>query len=283
MKNKQGINPMRVRKIALATVCLLLLSAMLLLGGCAQVAQNNENHKDLCEQFLDAVLANDEDAAFALFDAELGLDRGEFSKGFSKICSLFDGVKTLEKKQVGWNYESKNGTTLHQTTFELTADNGKTYTLFLLTVEGVEGIYDISVRDNGNFKEEAARFSPLNIILKVLSALFFIGTVVLIVDCLRSKIRNRVLWAILMVLGLAFTLTIGAGTANVHFSLGLLVTVMGVKASAAASTVAITFYLPIGAIVYLCRRGHMRRIAEAEERMKSSFDLPGNPPSTPMT
>jgi len=89
-----------------------------------------------------------------------------------------------------------------------------------------------------------------------------------------------VLWVILMVLGLAFTFTIGDGRANLQFTLGLIMTVMGVTANAAELTISITFYLPIGAIVYLCRRGHMRRVAEAEARMQESF-YPPRTPSAP--
>ena len=276
----------QIKRIALCWACVLLIGATVLLAGCTRVAENNEAHEALCEQFLDAVLAEDADAAFALYDEAKGLDREYFASRFREICLMFDNAETYELRQVGWNMRAQNGTTTYQTTFEVRTDDGGFYTVQLLTADGVEGIYDIFLRNNGNFEEEAARFSTLNIILKVLSALFFVGTVVLMVDCFRSRIRHRVLWVILMMLGLAFTFTIGDGSANLHFTLGLLITVMGVKTNAAALTVGITFYLPIGAIVYLFRRGHMRRVAEAEARLQASFEVPRapakpTPPSDP--
>ncbi len=263
--------------IAVRLICLLLIGVTLLLAGCSRTADGDDGHQALCERFLDAVLEADEDAAYALFDADLGLDREGFSGGFADICLMFDGLEVQQIQQVGWLVETKNGRTSRQTTFEVDTSNGKSFTVRLITVDGYDGIYDVFVRDNSDFEEEAGRFTILNIILKVLSALFFVGTVVLIVDCIRSKIRRRVLWAIVMLLGLAFTLSLNGSGLNLHFTIGMIMTVMGVAFDAAEATVAITFYLPIGAIVYLFRRGHLRRVAEEEERLRSSFDLPPVP------
>jgi len=240
-------------------LCVMLLAALLFsLAGCDGAVPTNAEHKALCTQFVDALLTDDFDTAYALI--QNAVDEEEFSDVFEQMVDYVDGVKTYELKQIGWHVSIKNSVKTSQSVFEMKTDNGKTYTVQVITVSTMEGIAGIHLLDNSEFAEKTSAVGPINLVLKIISIIVFLLTLLLLIDCFRSKIRRKVLWAILIAVGLVFSVTIQSGI-QFHFNIGVFAFFMGATATAASRSITLSFYLPIGAIVYLCLRGRLKREA----------------------
>ena len=268
---KQSMTKKTVRRVVCSALCLLLLLvASLTFSGCEAIQKENEEHKQLCTRFMDALIADDYDTAYELIKATVSED--DFETLFEQMTDYINGVKNYELKQIGWNYSTKNGVTMHQSTFEMTADNGKVYTIQVITTETIEGIAGIHLLDNTELEERADAFQPINIILKIVSLAFLVLTVLLIIDCCRSKIRRKALWIIIMLLGVAFSISLGSGI-HLNWNIGLILQMMGVSANAASRSIIIRLYLPVGAIVYFCMRNRLKRDAAAREA-QTPIELP---------
>ena len=93
----------------------------------------------------------------------------------------------------------------------------------------------------------------IRIVLWVFSGLAIAFTVWMLVDCLRRKMKYKVLWAIIIFFGIAFTVTVGE-TSNLSFNMGLFFQTSSIDADPALVSVVTKLVIPVGAILYLCLR-----------------------------
>ena len=210
------------------------------------------NNTELSEQFLTYVMREDYDAAYTL--VKTTVNTTDFSNCWTMIRVLAEGAKTYDVKQIGWNVSAKNGLTTCTTAYEVYFDNGKTMLLQVVTRNDIQGIAGITFSDVTDFLNYTDSFVPfVNILLIVVSILSFAFVIWMFVDCLRRKMKLKVLWAILIFLGIAFTIASGEQT-GFKFAIGLMIESNSIVADPSIMSVITKFVVPVGAILYLCLR-----------------------------
>ena len=79
---------------------------LLILNSCDALMSGNEEIRPTCESMIEAMIANDSEAAFALCPM---FNKDEFVPYFEECAVSFEGVSSYEIKQVGWYVGVKNG------------------------------------------------------------------------------------------------------------------------------------------------------------------------------
>ena len=263
MKNNttQAINR---RALPLILVTLVLLAALISCTPDMDVGDNTE----LADQFMDHVIADDYDDAYGMVKATVS--DPDFRAYWATVQTVADGAKTYEMKQIGWNLNRSNGITTRTTAYQAELDNGRTVLLRVVTQDGIEGIAGIHFSDITDFMASTEAFVPtVRVILWVVSALAMAFTVWMLVDCLRRKMKYKVVWAILIFFGLCFTFTVGE-TSNFSFNLGLFFQTSSIEADPGLLAVVTKLVIPVGAILYLC----LRKKFTVETQKLEGEDLP---------
>ena len=210
------------------------------------------NNTELADQFMDHVIADDYDAAYGMVKATV--TDPDFRAYWATVQTVADGSETYEMKQIGWNLNRSNGVTTRTTAYQAELDNGRTVLLRVVTQDGIEGIAGIHFSDITDFLASTEAFVPtVRVILWVVSALAMAFTVWMLVDCLRRKMKYKVVWAILIFFGLCFTFTVGE-TSNFSFNVGLFFQTSSIEADPGLLAVVTKLVIPVGAILYLCLR-----------------------------
>jgi hypothetical protein len=247
MKNNSTKKILR-RALPLLMIALVLLAALISCTPDMDVGNNTE----LADQFMDHVIADDYDAAYGLVKATVS--DPDFRAYWATVQTVADGAETYEMKQIGWNLNRSNGVTTRTTAHQAELDNGRTVLLRVVTQDGIEGIAGIHFSDITDFLASTEAFVPtVRIILWVVSALAVAFTVWMLVDCLRRKMKYKVVWAILIFFGLCFTFTVGE-TSNFSFNVGLFFQTSSIEADPGLLAVVTKLVIPVGAILYLCLR-----------------------------
>ena len=228
--------------------------------GCGDTKKNDEV-KLLTEKFIDAILADDPDTAYSLMVS--GINRAEFDAFFVQIKEIFDGVKTYELAQTGWNASINNGISSYKVTFKMTTDIGADYQVETTITENYENIFYIHITPMATGSSPANLFLiPFNIGALIFSAAAIGFVIWMIVDCAKRKIGKKVLWIIIILLGVSITLTIGNGF-NIKWMIGLAIAFSSVSLSGGA--VSFRLALPVGAIVYFILRKKLTKKAESQQ------------------
>ena len=236
------------RALPLILMTLVLLAALISCTPDMDVGNNTE----LADQFMDHVIADDYDAAYGMVKATVS--DPDFRAYWATVQTVADGAKTYEMKQIGWNLNRSNGVTTRTTAYQAELDNGRIVLLRVVTQDGIEGIAGIHFSDITDFLASTEAFVPtVRIILWVVSALAVAFTVWMLVDCLRRKMKYKVVWAILIFFGLCFTFTVGE-TSNFSFNVGLFFQTSSIEADPGLLAVVTKLVIPVGAILYLCLR-----------------------------
>jgi hypothetical protein len=236
------------RALPLILMTLVLLAALISCTPDMDVGNNTE----LADQFMDHVIADDYDAAYGLVKATVS--DPDFRAYWATVQTVADGAESYEMKQIGWNLNRSNGVTTRTTAYQAELDNGRTVLLRVVTQDGIEGIAGIHFSDITDFLASTEAFVPtVRIILWVVSALAVAFTVWMLVDCLRRKMKYKVVWAILIFFGLCFTFTVGE-TSNFSFNVGLFFQTSSIEADPGLLAVVTKLFIPVGAILYLCLR-----------------------------
>ena len=226
------------------------------------------NNTELADQFMDHVIADDYDAAYGMVKATV--TDPDFRAYWATVQTVADGAETYEMKQIGWNLNRSNGVTTRTTAYQAELDNGRTVLLRVVTQDGIEGIAGIHFSDITDFLASTEAFVPtVRVILWVVSALAMAFTVWMLVDCLRRKMKYKVVWAILIFFGLCFTFTVGE-TSNFSFNVGLFFQTSSIEADPGLLAVVTKLVIPVGAILYLC----LRKKFTVEPSKPEGEDLP---------
>ncbi len=226
------------------------------------------NNTELADQFMDHVIADDYDAAYGMVKATV--TDPDFRAYWATVQTVADGAETYEMKQIGWNLNRSNGVTTRTTAYQAELDNGRTVLLRVVTQDGIEGIAGIHFSDITYFLASTEAFVPtVRVILWVVSALAMAFTVWMLVDCLRRKMKYKVVWAILIFFCLCFTFTVGE-TSNFSFNVGLFFQTSSIEADPGLLAVVTKLVIPVGAILYLC----LRKKFTVEPSKPEGEDLP---------
>ena len=237
-----------VTKIA-ALLCLLLLA--LTLASCTPETDIG-NNTELSRQFMDHVMADDYDSAYGMVKATV--TDADFRPYWQTMQTAVNGAATYELRQIGWNVNRSNGVTTRTTAYQVYLDNDRTILLRTVTRDGIAGIAGIHFSDITDFIRTTDTYVPvMNIVLQCVSVLCLAFTVWMIVDCLRRKLKYKIVWILLIFFGIVFTVTTGK-TSGFNFNIGLFFTFSSMVADPALIAVVTKVYLPLGAILYLCLR-----------------------------
>ncbi len=229
---------------------ILCLAAILSLCACTDVdvGQNTE----LSRQFMDHVLADNYDAAYAM--VQVTVSDADFRAYWGGIQAAVEGANSYEMEQIGWRINTTNGVTDRTTAYQVYPNNGHMVLLRVVTRDDIEGIAGIHFSDVTDFLRETETYVPtVQIILWVISGLSMAFTVWMLIDCLLRKIKNKVLWVILIFFGVAFTVTLGQSS-NIAFTFSLFCSLSTIQADPGLLSVVTKVVVPLGAILYLCLR-----------------------------
>ena len=241
-------NTKLITRALLVAACLLLILA---LPSCLEQVEVG-NNTELSEEFLDCMIQNDMDGAYELIKNTT--DDQEFSDYWEEIMPLVEGATSYELKQIGWNVSTQNGELARISAYQVYFDNDKILLLQILTTDDIEGIAGLNLMDVTEFVTTTDAFvPPVNVAMIVLSILSIAFMVWMFVDCMRRKIRRKVLWAILILAGAGFTLSIGEQM-GIKFTLSIALHTSSIAADPSLLSVITKIALPVGAIVYFFLR-----------------------------
>jgi len=229
-------------------LCLLMLFSMSSCRADREIGNNTE----LGEQFLDYVLANNYDAAYDMVKG--AGDAESFQVYWDGIRELAEGASSYELEQIGWNVTVKNGVKTSTTAYQVYFDNDKIVLFRVVTADNVEGIAGLHVSDATEFVNRTDTVVPaFNVAVIVVSILEIAFVIWMFIDCLRRKVKVKVLWAILIFFGISVTLSLG-DYSGIKFSFGIMLQTGSVAADPALLSVVTKIVVPVGAIVYFFLR-----------------------------
>ncbi len=245
-------------------VMLFVIVLAMLCCGCASMLQQFEN-KDVrqrTEAMLDALVTDDVEAGYSLVSQRVS--RPNFEKGFADMQELFGDTKTYELKllSIHTNKSLSGGQTSTSTSadYEVMTQDGKLLVsirtvgqdhdleMFYLTPYEKTDYYFTGTIDN---MEDATVIQWILLLSNVISLGF---TVFAVVDCLRHKVKKKVLWLLLMILGfITFGITVSATGFRVNFNLAWLLAYSALVRYG-SGTVVLRIMVPVGVIAYFAMR-----------------------------
>ena len=250
----------RIRIILLILCALTLLS----LVSCAADMDVGDNTV-LAEQFMYHLMHDDYAAAYDMVKERVS--DTDFRAYWATIRTAVADAETYEMEQIGWNVNRSGGLTTRTTAYQVYPDNGRTILLRIVTRDDIECIAGVHFSDVTDFLKHTETFVPtVSIILLVVSGLALAFTVWMFVDCLRRKMKYKVLWAILIFGAIAVTVTSGE-TSGLQFHIGLALQTSSMVADPGLLAVVTKVAVPVGAILYCCLRKRFTVVpnAPAEE------------------
>lgn len=235
-------------RFAVVTLCLLMLFSLI----ACTTDMNVGNNTTLSTQFMEHVLADNYNAAYDM--VKVTVSDGDFRAYWTDIQTVVEGAESYELEQIGWHINKSNGLTTRTTAYQVYLDTDRVILLRTVTRDDIAGIAGIHFSDITDFIRSTDTYIPVvQAILYGFSGLCMVFTIWMLVDCIRRKMKYKVLWAILIFFGIAFTVTVGE-TSNFTFNMGLFFQTSSINADPALVSVVTKLVIPVGAILYLCLR-----------------------------
>jgi len=250
------------------TIIALVLVLLVLCAGCDNVLQNMENSqlRSTTEAMLDALVAEDYQGAYKLVGHICSQE--EFQTAYVQMRQVLGDVKAYELQLLyissGTNITNGQKISTVSSIYKITTSNGMVVanvrmddrmglTAFYLTPYEMTDYYFTGTLGH---MRDADAFQWILLLLNGVS----VGLgVYALVDCARKKIKNKVLWIIILIIGFA---TVGAtvtGTSfRMNFNLGWL-TAYSALIRYGSGAVTLRLMLPVGGIVYFCMRRSLLR------------------------
>lgn len=256
----------------LSRLAILLMALVLLLSLAAcnpsDMLEENAEVREMTEDMLDAIIAGDKNAAYALFPS---LTQTEFDSFFPAARQYFDGVESYTLTMTGVKVNVKNGVTQYTVVYHMET-NIQPYEITASTASNVEGFYgfhvvseeDSTVRYTGTFTTmKGANIAQWVLLIVGLATYAFL--IAVLVDCCRQKIKRKWLFILMIIFGsVAFLFTVQNSGVNFNFNfLNLLSYTALMIYQNPPDAVQLRIFVPVGAIVYLCLRKKL--IAKAQE------------------
>ena len=244
----------------------------------------NEEIRQTTETMLDALIANDFQAAYSLVK-ELCTE-ADFQPAFAQMRSLLSKADAyhLRLLSIYANTQITNGQKInsYSAVYEMTAgeerviidirmDDQIGLSSFYLTPYEKTDYYSTGTLNN---MENANAVQWAFLLLNVVAIGF---TVFALVDCCRHKIKKKVLWIVFLIFGF-FTvgLTVSATAMRLNFNLGWITAYCAFIRYGSGAAV-IRLMLPVSAIVYFCSRRSLLK-KSSEEAPLPETDTAQNSP-----
>ena len=241
----------KLRILASLAAVIIVICTISVFASCGDT-EKNDQVKSLTEQFVNAVVADDADAAFSLMTP--GVDKTEFDTFFVNVRGYFEGAKDYELTQTGWNTRISNGVSSYMVTFTVNTDNGAEIEVETTVVEGYENIYNIHFTPIKRADSALPTLFPFQMGALVLSLAATAFCIWMIVDCAKRKIKKKALWIILILVGVSVGLSVGQG---IHFNWLVGLAIGGSSVTSGGGLVSFKVMIPVGAIIYFILRKKM--------------------------
>ena len=215
--------------------------------------------REMTENMLDAILANDAAAAYALFPS---LTQAEFDSFFPGAHEYFKGVESYTLTMTGVHVNIRNGTKQYTAVY-LMETNAQSYEITVSTVEGVKGFYgfhiisekDSTVRFTGTLTTmKGANIAQWGLLVVGMATYAFV--IWALVDCIRRKLRQKWAFILLILLGsVAILFTVQDTGINFNFNFFNLLSYTALMIyQNPAGALQLRIFIPLGAIFYLIFR-----------------------------
>jgi len=261
-------------------VALVLLSVLLLI--CSLTACVNEETESRmrghCETVLDALLAGDTEAAYAVLTA--AGSREEFDAFCVQVLPMLEGVESYELKQTGWHVYTENGVTDTTLTYLMTCSNGAQYLVEVSESSDTAGLTGFFLNSPQAEMENAAPIA-LRTVFLVFSLAVLAFCIWMIVDCVRRKVRYKALWIILILVGFSLTVTLGGGNFHLNGTVGLVAATSTITLNAMTAVSVTTVTVPVGAVIYFLLRRRLTTPAVEPEMPADEWAADAEPPAPP--
>ncbi len=244
-------------KRKLILVICAILSLLVLFCSCT-VQKDSEESRVFCETMLDYVIQNDYEAAKKLFDPN---SAEEFSQYWNLVRDALKDSKSFELQQKSWYKNRTDGVTTTRVIFEVITDNGKICQMVTYTEDGI--VTRIGFIDSTEFIQKTEFVKIVNVFLVIFSLLCFVFSIWMLVDCLKRRLKGKILWALLTLCYCGISLTTDTAVFDFEFII-LMFGRSSISANRITLTVAVTVFLPIGAIVYFFMRKRLTIPAESK-------------------
>lgn len=246
----------KLKKVIAVFFSLILLFS---LASCSLETEQGNKIKAQCVTLIDAFIAGDSEAAYAVFVSEM--DKEEFLQSFPVICQYLEGVETYELTQTGWHAEYKNGVSGYEATFAMKTNIGD-FQITAVEIEGYEGIYNFNIAYEEDLNPSftgtittLAGSNPLQIFMLLLSAVCLAFVIVMLVDCCKHKMKYKPLWIILILCGMiAFKVSFSEEAVNFNTNISLTFFAYSYLKIYETGAFVFNLLLPAGALIYLIFR-----------------------------
>ena len=256
------MNPIRIR-ITAVMLCILMLFA---LTSC-NTKEKLEQNRAVGDTFMGHVLGDDYASAYAMVSATVS--DGDFSAYWEDIRATASGATSYDMEETEWDIRTADGLTSATVSYRVDLDNGRTALLRVVTREDIEGIAGIHFSDVTDFVASTASYLPIvKIMMQVFTVLALLFMVLMLVDCLRRKMKYKFLWAFLILCGIGVTVTVGDVHASEYF-MGLMVEPSSASLDLGRLAVSFRLMIPLGSVLYLF--------------LRKKFFAPAEPPASTQT
>lgn len=252
--------------ICVVLVCLLLCT----LAGC----MDDTEIRIASTEMLDALLAEDFEGSYAKIDQLCSME--EYSEVYGQFQAILSGVESYQLQMLQLNKKTTNGRTVTQAVYRIQS-GAEPLLLSVATDSEISGLVsfyigpddETVVSYNGDLTNMRGA-SWLQWAVLMLAALEVAFAVWMFVDCCRHKMKRKVLWLLLILLGcLVVTCSISASSFRIRYNLGLILTHSALLKYTDGSVIC-RLQIPIGTIVYFAKRKKLLSPDPAPEELQTS-------------
>ncbi len=239
-----------MKRIGQILLCAVLCMAVLVLGGCKLF--DNEAVRARTVAMLDAVVANDAEAAYACMVAEVS--REEFDTAFAQFRTLLGDTASYTLNARFMEMKTERGVTVTKVQYRMVTDKA-VYAVESVTDSRYDGLYHFSLAPAGGFELAATPIGshPLQIVFLIVALAETAFVVWMMVDCARRRVKHKALWLIVILFGmLMVTFTMNDGAASLRTGFGFLLSFTSLNIYGTFVSARLLF--PVGAVVYACMR-----------------------------
>lgn len=248
------------KRIGIISLLLLLCISLLCFTSCEyseeQQAEITRN-RDLAEDFLDLVIAGEKSQAYAM--ASSACTYAEFEEFYAAIREDLEGVESFSLTTYRANaFSNGNGATLCDAVYEVRTDKD---TFFTLTVSSSStnplGLDYVQLDDTTDFRRITQVALPFaNAFMTAISISCIVLAVFMIVDCVKRRVKLMPLWIIAILVSSSYSFSFGDGF-NMGQSFGVLIQPSSLSVNSVFMSIAVTFVVPSGLIVYMLVRNYL--------------------------
>ena len=261
-------------------ICFVLLCALLLSLCSCSGFYDSESVRPLTDEFLEAVIDDDRDAAYSLMKDSYDEDEEAFDKDYSDWRELLGDVDEYTLKAIKYNSSTEDGMRYTGVVYKLTAGE-EVFVIDSVISSSEEGLsrvyvntFDAAVADEYIVVEKNGIVNVIFLVI-LLAELAFMAFV--IVDCAKHKMFFKWLWMLVIILGwVAVNIYISPELSNFKFNfLSPLGTYIHFYSD---SSIDISVSVPVGLIVYLFKRKKLfaqyeEELREREKRERRNNDI----------